>query len=67
MDREKRIRLRLKLQTFMKEWHLSQKDVGLYTGLSQAVVSYILSGARLPSEEVVEKVEEMFKFFNFKP
>jgi len=63
---EENVQLRFKLQAFMLQHNLEQRDVSAYTGLSQTSISFILSGARFASESVLNKVKDMIKMFEEK-
>ena len=60
---EENVSLRFKLQAFMLEHNLEQRDVAAYTGLSQTSISFILSGARFASESVLNKIKNMMEVF----
>lgn len=63
---EENVQLRFKLQAFMLEHNLEQRDIAAYTGLSQTSISFILSGARFASEGVLNKIKSMMEVFETK-
>lgn len=60
---EENVQLRFKLQAFMLQHNLEQKDIAAYTGLSQTSISFILSGARFASENALNKIKSMMEVF----
>ena len=60
---EENVQLRFRLQAFMLEHNLEQKDIAAYTGLSQTSISFILSGARFASEGILSKIKSMMEVF----